>query len=87
MKAIAIETKSFREGAFEARVNALVKYNSKSYAVSVTCYFDFKDGEAFIKNINSFKYLSTISRSSIDRDNAIKRILKGIKYEFPDSNK
>lgn len=83
MKAIVVETKSFREGTFEARVNAFVKYNSKPYAVSVTCYFAFKNGEPYIKYINSFKYLSSISRNSFTRDHEIMKALKGIKYEFP----
>lgn len=83
MKAEIIDYKASDANEYEYRVNVAVRYNKKSYAVSVTCYHDFNNnGKPFVKYINSFAYLSNVERKSKVRDEAIKQAIKGMEFEF-----
>lgn len=83
MKAEIIDYKASDANEYEYRVNVVVRYNKKSYAVSVTCYHDFNDnGKPFVKYINSFSYLSNVERKSKVRDEAIKKAIKGMEFKF-----
>lgn len=66
----------------ENRLSVIVRYRKKSYAVVITTYHDFENGKPIVKYINSFGYLSNVERKSDVRDNAIKRALVGMTYEY-----
>lgn len=82
MKVEIIDYKASDANQYEYRLNVAVRYNKRSYAVSVTCYHDFKDGKPFVKYINSFSYLSNVERKSKVRDEAIKKAIQGMQFEF-----
>lgn len=83
MKAKIIDYKASDANEYEYRVNVVVKYGKNSYAVSVTTYHDFNaNGNAYVKYINSFGYLSNVVRKSSTRDNAIKEAIRGMEFKF-----
>lgn len=83
MKVEIVEYKASDANDFEYRVNVMVRYNKKSYAVSITCYHDFNNnGKPFVKHINSFSYLSNVERKSSVRDEYIKKAIRGMEFEF-----
>lgn len=83
MKVQIVEYKVFVENEFEHRINLFVKYNGKSHAVSITTFkrFDSRN-KPVVEKINTFGYLSTVSRKSEVRDRAIKQAITGMNFEY-----
>lgn len=83
MKARVIDYKASDANEYEYRVNLVVRYGKKSYAVTITTYHDFNENKnPYVKYINSFGYLSTVATKSAARDKSIREAIKGMEFSF-----
>lgn len=74
-----VETKAFAVNEFENRVNAFVKYNGKSYAVTTVVPKEIK-GNAYGIYAKEIQYLNSDVKLSKERDKAIIRALRNSTY-------
>ena len=74
-----VETKAFAVNEFENRVNAFVKYNGKSYAVTTVVPKEIK-GDSYGIYAKEIQYLNSDVKPSAERDKAIIRALRNTTY-------